>query len=132
MFRSPKVRKGIDNLGKIRSAETNRVLLDRALVVSELTLVKPTIAWSKKPSPVKGSRTIISFLSQNLWDNVMEDKEGNRGHFLLFLFFFFFFFFLLFLYPIFVVKVQEIAWSASYGENKTYNPKQTNNGKFHH
>jgi len=47
--------------------------------------------------------------------------QGNRG-----LFFFFFFFF--FLSHIFVVKVQEIAWSASYGENKTI--KQSN-GPLH-
>ena len=39
----------------------------------------------------------------------------------------FFFLYLFFLYHIFVVKVQEIAWSASYGENKTQKPKQTNN-----
>jgi len=45
--------------------------------------------------------------------------EANRG-----LFFFFFFF----LSHIFVVKVQEIAWSASYGENKTI--KQSN-GPLH-
>jgi len=31
-----------------------------------------------------------------------------------------------FLYHIFVVKVQEIVWSASYGENKTQKPKCTN------
>ena len=36
----------------------------------------------------------------------------------------FFSFFFFFLYHIFVVKVQEIAWSASYGENKTQNPKR--------
>ena len=48
--------------------------------------------------------------------------EGNPG--LSFLFFFFF------LYHIFVFKVQEIAWSASYGENKTQNPKQTNKGNI--
>jgi len=35
-------------------------------------------------------------------------------------------FFFFFLSHIFVVKVQEIAWSASYGENKTQNPKRTN------
>jgi len=40
----------------------------------------------------------------------------------------FFFFFFLFLCHIFVVKVQEIAWSASYGENKTQKPKRTNKG----
>ena len=43
-----------------------------------------------------------------------------------------FFFILFFLYHIFVVKVQEIAWSASYGENKTQNPKQTNKGNIRH
>jgi len=37
---------------------------------------------------------------------------------------FFFFFFFLFLNHIFVVKVQEMTWSASYGENKTV--KQSN------
>ena len=39
-----------------------------------------------------------------------------------------YFFYIFFLYHIFVVKVQEIAWSASYGENKTHNPKRTNKG----
>ena len=37
-----------------------------------------------------------------------------------------------FLYYIFVVKVQEIAWSASYGENKTQNPKRTNKRNIRH
>jgi len=46
-----------------------------------------------------------------------ECKEKG-GFFILFLFYF--------LYHIFVVKVQEIAWSASNGENKTQNPKRTN------
>jgi len=41
-------------------------------------------------------------------------------------------FFFFFLYHIFVIKVQEIAWSASYGENKTQNPKQTNKGNIRH
>jgi len=42
----------------------------------------------------------------------VDEKDGAReGSF--------FFFFLFFLYHIFVVKVQEIAWSASYGESKT-------------
>jgi len=41
----------------------------------------------------------------------MEGSEGS-------------FFFSFFLYHIFVVKVQEIAWSASYGQNKTV--KQSN------
>ena len=36
----------------------------------------------------------------------------------------------LFLYRIFVIKVQEIAWSASYGENKTQNRKQTKQGNI--
>jgi len=40
------------------------------------------------------------------------------------------FFFLFLLYHIFVVKVQEIAWSASYGENKTQKPKRTNKGNI--
>jgi len=46
--------------------------------------------------------------------------------------FFFIIFFIIFLYHIFVVKVQEIAWSASYGENKTQNPRRTNKGKIRH
>jgi len=50
--------------------------------------------------------------------------EGNRG--------LFFFSFSFFLYHIFVVNVQEIAWSASYGENKTQNPKRTNKGNIRH
>jgi len=41
-----------------------------------------------------------------------------------------FFLFFFFLYHIFVVKVQEIAWSASYGENKTKKPKRTNIGNI--
>jgi len=45
-------------------------------------------------------------------------NQGNKKRFL----------FSFFLYHIFVVKVPEIAWSASYGENKTQNPKQTNKG----
>jgi len=49
-----------------------------------------------------------------------EKEEGNRG----------LFYFFLFLYHIFVVKVQEIAWSAGYGENKTQNPKRTNKGNI--
>jgi len=53
-----------------------------------------------------------------------DEKDGARERS------FFFFFFFLFLYHIFVVKVQEIAWSASYGENKTQNPKQTNKGNI--
>jgi len=40
-------------------------------------------------------------------------------------------FFFFSLYNIFIVKVQEIAWSASYGENKTPNPKQTNKRNVH-
>jgi len=54
-----------------------------------------------------------------------ECVKGNRG--LVFSFFFIFF-----LYHIFVVKVQEIAWSASYGENKTQKPKRTNKGDVRH
>ena len=53
-------------------------------------------------------------------------SEGRVFFFSFFLFFFFF------LYHIFVVKVQEIAWSASYGENKTQNPKRTHKGKIRH
>jgi len=41
-----------------------------------------------------------------------------------------FFFSFLFLYHIFVVKVQEIAWRASYGKNKTQNPKRANIGNI--
>jgi len=44
--------------------------------------------------------------------------EGNEG-------FFSFFFFLFFFYHVFVVKVQETAWSASYGVNKTVIPTTT-------
>jgi len=54
------------------------------------------------------------------------EREGKRW---LFLFFFLLFFFL---YHIFVVKVQEIAWSASYAENKTQNPKHTDKGNIRH
>jgi len=55
-------------------------------------------------------------------------KKRNRGLFLfLFLFLFLYFYFL---YHIFVVKVQEITWSASYGENKTQKPKRTNKGNI--
>jgi len=43
-----------------------------------------------------------------------------------------FFFLSFFLYHIFVVKVQEIAWSASYGEKKTQNLKQTNKENIRH
>jgi len=52
-----------------------------------------------------------------------EKDERKRG---------LFFFFFSFLYQISVVKVQEIAWSASYGENKTQKQKQTNKGTNHH
>jgi len=38
------------------------------------------------------------------------------------------FFLFFFLYHRFVVKVQEIAWRASYGENKTQNSRRTNKG----
>jgi len=48
--------------------------------------------------------------------------EENRG---LFFFFFFFFFFFSFFYHVFVVKVQETAWSASYGVNKTISNRTT-------
>jgi len=51
------------------------------------------------------------------------DRERGRGLFSFFSFF---------LYHIFVVKVQEIAWSASYGENKTPKPKRTNKGNIRH
>jgi len=47
-------------------------------------------------------------------------------------FFFFFSFFFFIIYHTFVVKVQEIAWSASYGENKSKNPKRTNKGNIRH
>ena len=39
--------------------------------------------------------------------------------------FFFFSFFLFFYYHVFVVKVQETAWSATYGVNKTINNPMT-------
>jgi len=52
------------------------------------------------------------------------ELEGNWRLFFIFIF--------IFLYHIFVVKVQEIAWSASYGENKAQNPKQTNKGNIRH
>jgi len=39
-------------------------------------------------------------------------------------------FFFFFLSHIFVVKVQEIAWCASYGENKTQKPKRTDKGNI--
>jgi len=41
-----------------------------------------------------------------------------------------FFYFFIFLYHIFVVKVQEIAWSASYGENKSKKPKRSKKGNM--
>jgi len=44
--------------------------------------------------------------------------EGNRGLFSSFFLFFIFYFFIY----VFVVKVQETAWSASYGVNKTIIP----------
>jgi len=53
------------------------------------------------------------------------DEKDERGRGL-------FFYFFIFLYHIFVVKVQEIAWSASYGENKTQNPRRTNKGNIRH
>jgi len=59
-----------------------------------------------------------------------EKDEKTTGGF--FLFFYFYFYFIFFLYHIFVVKVQEIAWSASYGENKTQKPKRTNKGNIKH
>jgi len=53
-----------------------------------------------------------------------DEKDGAReGSFFFFLFSFFFFF-----YQVFVVKVQETTWSASYGRNKTM--KQSN-GPLH-
>jgi len=54
----------------------------------------------------------------------VEGAERERGRGLFFSLFFFFFYY----YHIFVVKVQEIAWSASYGQNKTV--KQSN-GPLH-
>jgi len=57
-----------------------------------------------------------------------DEKDGEMEGSFFFLFFSFFSFF--FLSHIFVVKVQEIAWSASYGENKTQKPKRTNKGKI--
>ena len=55
-----------------------------------------------------------------------QKDEGSEGSFFSFFSLFFF------LYHIFFVKVQEIAWSASYGENETQNPKRTNKGKIRH
>jgi len=52
------------------------------------------------------------------------EREGNRA------LFFLLFFSLVFLYHIFILKGQEIAWSASYGENKTQKPKRTNKGNI--
>ena len=48
-----------------------------------------------------------------------EKDEGDRGFFIFFFFFY---------YQVFVVKVQETTWSASYGRNKTM--KQSN-GPLH-
>jgi len=56
--------------------------------------------------------------------------EGAKEIGGLFFFFFFLFFSFFFLCHIFVVMVQEIAWSASYGENKTQKPKRTNKGNI--
>ena len=42
-----------------------------------------------------------------------------------FFIFFYFFIFLFFYHHVFVVKVQETAWSASYGVNKTINNPTT-------
>ena len=65
---------------------------------------------------------------KQLWtSHEWGDHERWRG-----LFIFIFIFIFLFLYHIFVVKVQEIACSASYGENKTQNPRRTNKGKIRH
>jgi len=49
---------------------------------------------------------------------VERPRKIERGRGLVFISFF--------LYHILVVKVQEIAGSGSYGENKTQNPKRTN------
>jgi len=55
-----------------------------------------------------------------------EKDEGNRGLFSFSFSFSFSFFYII--YSLF--KVQEIAWSGSYGENKTQNPKRTNKGNI--
>jgi len=57
-----------------------------------------------------------------------EKDETKLGAFSFLSFLFLFFF----LYHIFVVKVQEIAWSASYGDNKTQNPKLSNKRNIRH
>jgi len=57
----------------------------------------------------------------------MRKIKEIGGFFFLSRFFFFFF-----LYHICVVKVQQIAWSTSYGENKTQKPKRTIKGKIRH
>ena len=68
---------------------------------------------------------MLSRLVRNQMSIERVVEKGNRG-----LLFFISFFFFSFLYHIFVVKVQEIAWSASYAENKTQKPKRTNKGNI--
>jgi len=70
---------------------------------------------------------LLRFQSQEV-ERTRKMKEIG-GFFIFYLLFLFFYFFL---YHIFVVKVQEIAWSTSYGENKTQNPKPTNKGNIRH
>jgi len=53
-----------------------------------------------------------------VYDNVCHVGDGKRGTVEMEIFLFLF----LFLYHVFVVKVQETAWSASYGVNKTLIP----------
>jgi len=77
-------------------------------------------------SPGEESHSAVEVPANVRGSRVPADKE--IGVF----FFFFFYFFFFFLYHIFVVKVQEIAWSASYGENKTQNPKRTNKRNIRH
>jgi len=79
------------------------------------------------------AKDTLTMISHALEISIAEggaDEKDKRGRGLSFSFFFFFFLF--FLYHIFFVKVQEIAWSASYRENKTQNPKGTNKGNIRH
>jgi len=71
----------------------------------------------------------ISGLGDQKTGNNLDSSTSNYFRIEVFILFYFILF--LFLYHnIFVVKVQEIAWSVSYGENKTQNPKRTNKGNI--
>ena len=65
MLRSPSVRVGRGEAGKIISGGTERVLLRRPFVLYELIMVKPVVAGLKKPSGVKRSKAITSPLPKN-------------------------------------------------------------------